>query len=434
MIHPLLLFAVVLLSCAATTVDAFCSSSVTFKKTTTHHDDNDIVNVGRRLLQHNVECHGNKIFCMYATADSSRDDDESAKRRSSNNNKNKSLLFEMPKMPWDVNDEEDEDAPSKQQSQQQWQWWPNNNNNSETSSRTLATQPSKSSSSNDAQQKQTRQTRGNKQQQQRRRVPRYPSALQYDSNVSMNSSLKVDKENAGDDDDVDVYIQSAQDALSQSTVVDQEQPSTQDESTNNTNQPRNESSSSSNRSRRTQQQQKLGILLIDHGSKRKASNEHLHTIAKLYQGALNDRILSANTSASAAPDDVAKASSPDDVPSETNSKQEQSKEAVAVVVVKAAHMEIATPSIHAQLTSLIADDGCTRIICVPYFLSPGKHATIDVPNLIEESSMRLEKDGLLDYYHDFVGDEDGTSEVGKNKKGKKVEIHLSKALGIRTAY
>ena len=76
MIHPLLLFAVVLLSCAATTVDAFCSSSVTFKKTTTHHDDNDIVNVGRRLLQHNVECHGNKILCMYATADSNRDDDD----------------------------------------------------------------------------------------------------------------------------------------------------------------------------------------------------------------------------------------------------------------------------------------------------------------------------------------------------------------------
>ena len=30
-----------------------------------------------------------------------------------------------------------------------------------------------------------------------------------------------------------------------------------------------------------------------------------------------------------------------------------------------------------------------RIICLPYFLSPGRHAVEDVPNLIEEAKLNL---------------------------------------------
>jgi len=36
-------------------------------------------------------------------------------------------------------------------------------------------------------------------------------------------------------------------------------------------------------------QKKVGILLIDHGSKRPASNEHIHMVADMYERILNDR-------------------------------------------------------------------------------------------------------------------------------------------------
>ena len=35
---------------------------------------------------------------------------------------------------------------------------------------------------------------------------------------------------------------------------------------------------------------KLGILLIDHGSKRKAGNEHLHSVAASYQSTIDELI------------------------------------------------------------------------------------------------------------------------------------------------
>ncbi len=36
-----------------------------------------------------------------------------------------------------------------------------------------------------------------------------------------------------------------------------------------------------------------------------------------------------------------------------------------------------------------------KIVCVPYFLGPGRHASVDVPNLIEESRVALRGEGLL---------------------------------------
>ncbi len=44
---------------------------------------------------------------------------------------------------------------------------------------------------------------------------------------------------------------------------------------------------------------------------------------------------------------------------------------------------------------MILNDKVTEIVCVPYFLSPGKHTTVDVPNLIAEAKQLLEEEGLL---------------------------------------
>jgi len=128
--------------------------------------------------------------------------------------------------------------------------------------------------------------------------------------------------------------------------------------------------------------QKLGILLIDHGSKRQASNDNLHFIAKVYES----KLLSKSTPAS--------------------KKQ---------VAVRGAHMEIATPSILTSLRTLLVEDQVESIVCVPYFLSPGRHATEDVPNLIEEAKSVLEKEGLL-------GERNG------NDEGR-VQVRVSNALG-----
>ncbi len=139
---------------------------------------------------------------------------------------------------------------------------------------------------------------------------------------------------------------------------------------------------------------KLGILLIDHGSKRKASNEHLHSIAQSYQA--NWESATAAKTADSGSGDISTFN----------------------VVVRAAHMEIATPSIETQLHQLVTRDKVTHAICVPYFLSPGKHATIDVPNLINEARNQLDKEGHLEYEG---GDGEGKRRV--------VEIYTTKSVG-----
>jgi len=76
-----------------------------------------------------------------------------------------------------------------------------------------------------------------------------------------------------------------------------------------------------------QQSKKLGIILIDHGSKREASNQHLHFIAQTYQASIVQRDSMANGEGGS---------------TATSGRQ---------TVVRAAHMEIAQPSILESLVS-----------------------------------------------------------------------------------
>ena len=114
---------------------------------------------------------------------------------------------------------------------------------------------------------------------------------------------------------------------------------------------------------------KLGILLIDHGSKKQSSNDALHSIADKYETALSERL----ENAAAATDNT-----------------------LATVVVRASHMEIATPSILTGLKSLLTKDDVTKIVCVPYFLGGGRHVVNDIPTLIEDAKDELDEEGLLD--------------------------------------
>ena len=93
----------------------------------------------------------------------------------------------------------------------------------------------------------------------------------------------------------------------------------------------------------------VGVLLMDHGSRNPASNQRLQDLAQLYRRASS----------------------------------------TVVVVVEAAHMEIASPSIPEGLQKLI-DAGVDEIVCHPYFLSPGKHVTEDIPQIVEEAIRELD--------------------------------------------
>jgi sirohydrochlorin ferrochelatase len=98
----------------------------------------------------------------------------------------------------------------------------------------------------------------------------------------------------------------------------------------------------------------VGILLMDHGSKSEVANERLVTLAALYQQR-----------------------------QEESSSRNSSKR-----IVRAAHMELAAPSIRDGLAALI-EQGVDEIICHPYFLSPGRHVVEDIPHLVQEAMASL---------------------------------------------
>lgn len=50
-----------------------------------------------------------------------------------------------------------------------------------------------------------------------------------------------------------------------------------------------------------------------------------------------------------------------------------------------AHMELAEPSIRQAFEQAVGD-GATAVVVHPYFLSPGRHSTTDIPRMVEEAA------------------------------------------------
>ena len=86
------------------------------------------------------------------------------------------------------------------------------------------------------------------------------------------------------------------------------------------------------------------ILLIDHGSVRAEANDMLHDMASLLQSMVGSS-----------------------------------------VIVRAAHMELAEPTI-AQGVAACVEAGAREVIAFPYMLSPGKHSTRDIPRLVADAA------------------------------------------------
>src|SRR5690606_27605662 len=86
------------------------------------------------------------------------------------------------------------------------------------------------------------------------------------------------------------------------------------------------------------------ILIIDHGSVRAEANEMLACMAALVQHLIGED-----------------------------------------VIVEPAHMELAEPDIPTGFARCV-ERGATDIVAFPYMLSPGRHSTRDIPNLVAKAA------------------------------------------------
>jgi len=86
-----------------------------------------------------------------------------------------------------------------------------------------------------------------------------------------------------------------------------------------------------------------GIVIVDHGSRRAASNEMLEAFVERFA------------------------------------------EATGYAIVEPAHMELAEPSIATAFDKCV-DQGATRVVVCPYFLLPGRHWHQDIPQLTAEAA------------------------------------------------
>jgi sirohydrochlorin ferrochelatase len=91
---------------------------------------------------------------------------------------------------------------------------------------------------------------------------------------------------------------------------------------------------------------RIGIIIVDHGSRRTESNRMLEEVARLF----GQRFLKKYD------------------------------------IVEPAHMELAEPSIATAFATCVKR-GAKRVVVCPFFLGPGKHWTSDIPRLTAEAAM-----------------------------------------------
>ena len=90
----------------------------------------------------------------------------------------------------------------------------------------------------------------------------------------------------------------------------------------------------------------VGIIIVDHGSRSRQSNELLRAVVHGFARRFGDRY----------------------------------------GIVEPAHMELAEPSIAAAYARCV-ERGADEIVVCPFFLGPGKHWQSDIPQLVSEAAV-----------------------------------------------
>ena len=85
------------------------------------------------------------------------------------------------------------------------------------------------------------------------------------------------------------------------------------------------------------------LLLIDHGSRFESANKMIYEVAEMV-ASLNSEI-----------------------------------------IIEVAHMELAEPSIETGFRACV-EKGATHVVAHPYMLAPGRHATQDIPRLVNQAA------------------------------------------------
>jgi sirohydrochlorin ferrochelatase len=89
----------------------------------------------------------------------------------------------------------------------------------------------------------------------------------------------------------------------------------------------------------------LGVVIVDHGSRRAESNANLLAVVDLF------------------------------------------RRSTSYTIVEPAHMELAEPSIATALDRAV-QQGARLVVVHPYFLSPGRHWAEDIPGLVQSAAAR----------------------------------------------
>ncbi len=87
-----------------------------------------------------------------------------------------------------------------------------------------------------------------------------------------------------------------------------------------------------------------GILIVDHGSRRREANDMMICMSNLIQAMAGES-----------------------------------------VVVRYAHMELAEPDVATAFADCVRS-GATEVVVFPYMLSPGRHSTSDIPRMVESAA------------------------------------------------
>ena len=89
----------------------------------------------------------------------------------------------------------------------------------------------------------------------------------------------------------------------------------------------------------------VGVVLVDHGSRREAANAMMHDVAALF------------------------------------------KVVSGLPIVEPAHMELAEPTV-AQAFDRCVEQGARTVVVHPYCLSPGRHSREDIPRLAADAATK----------------------------------------------